>query len=97
MGSEITCREITSCQLSKYCIITVSVKNSPNKKNLSKNSKNNHTLILFGTMRGLMTEMSTKKNAKSGDNSAQNLSTRNRVGREGANYNYISFIEDKAT
>ena len=31
-----------------------------------------------------MREMGTRKNAKEGDNSVENLSTRNRVGREGA-------------
>ena len=35
--------------------------NSPNK---IIHSKNNHTLILFGTMRGLMREMSIRKNSK---------------------------------
>ena len=39
-----------------------------------------------------MREMTTRKNAKSRDNSAENLSTQNRVGWEGANYN-ISFIK----
>ena len=37
---------------------------SPNQNNLPEDSKNNHTLILFGTMRGLMREMTTIKNKK---------------------------------